>query len=267
MNKHDTDEQPRIVTVEPATLARSDVAVSAKLSEADLDRAVHEIKEISATTAAAYWAVGRKLIEVHERQLWKLRSAKGARVSPYTSFDQWAFAELRIKKDRAHEMMKVAKSFSCDQVREFGRSKLELVTRMPKELHDGLLEEIRAGASHRELKAKVVEHKAATGFVRGDDSPATKATQTHAATKARVKKKATTKTARTSERSDVAPRAREKVASVVMPTTPTSMPLIRKTDDKRIYAIKLHDCVLRVGVQGSGGKQRVEFHIALEKAP
>ena len=182
------------VDVTPSTTARADGITT---TVALLDEAVGRVRLVTAksnaSAAASYWCIGSELARVHDGKLWKLRVTDGRQA--FTGFYGWALAELGIARGRADEMMAVARAFTVEQVEAHGRSKLELVTRLPREMHAEMLASIKAGARHCEVKARVQQHNHATGHVRGDGETA-KPTKTSKATKARVtiaKQRATTR--------------------------------------------------------------------------
>lgn len=182
------------VTSDAPHVGLSDVGLKPtglRYTAADLDRYVEEVRGFYVAGAAAWIVVGKKLLYADEHKIWKLRE-KADRHAAYTAFWQWAEREVGIPKARAYEMMKVAKTFTVEQVEHYGKTMLSLVASMPVEMHADLLTDVDAGKLKTlGMKAKVQKHRAETGHVRGDDGA--KQTRTHAATAARVEKMAKAK--------------------------------------------------------------------------
>jgi hypothetical protein len=123
--------------------------LSAPICEADLNAAVKQVHELKSRAALSMWTLGRAILDIHDRQLWKVRSRQGR--PAYKSFAQFSRTELGLSKVHAFRLMAVARAFSEEQVASFGTTKLALVLQAPPEHREALLSLAKHGASTRAL--------------------------------------------------------------------------------------------------------------------
>jgi hypothetical protein len=139
------------------------------LTERELDQAIRNVEKLKVDYTGCYWQIGRMIGEIHDQQLWKLRletNEKGKAVARWKTWESFCNAELRMSPKSAGRAMNVSAQFSEDQVRLWGRSKLDLVLQAPVEARPALIEKIKAGSSKREVEEEVRKGKAESGFVR-----------------------------------------------------------------------------------------------------
>jgi hypothetical protein len=99
--------------------------------EAQLDDAVKRINSAKATTAAAYYVLGKEILHVHANNLHKHRCDEKGRPA-YKSFEDFRKSELKLPKGSVYGMMKLAKNFELQEIEKFGRSRLELILMAPE---------------------------------------------------------------------------------------------------------------------------------------
>lgn len=134
------DDEPPVAPAEPA----------AGLTEADLDAALTNFKQLQETAAGSYFALGEALGKIQESSIWRLRKDENGKPA-YVSFEQFLRAETGWTKKYAYRAMKVARVFTREQVQAFGHSKLGVLLELPEEQRAQLLE-TGEGLSKRELE-------------------------------------------------------------------------------------------------------------------
>ena len=109
--------KPKAKTAKPA-IART----------ADLDAAIAEYHRHAQTFATSAWDVGAVLVKIRDRDLWKLRLDDNG--SPrFSTFESFIREELGCSHTAAAAMMRVARSFTREDVARIGVTKLALVDR------------------------------------------------------------------------------------------------------------------------------------------
>lgn len=122
-----------------------------------LDHAVADVSRLKGEAGVAGWALGKKIAEIYDGQLWKARThADGTPM--YKHWNQFCQGELNMVPGNAYNLMDVAKAFTADQVQALGTTKLGFILKAPPEAQPQLLE---AAATHskRELEKKVAAVK------------------------------------------------------------------------------------------------------------
>jgi hypothetical protein len=163
-----TRSEPAKAIVKAAT---TDLKPASQIAtEAVLDEKVEEVRQLKSSTAVSYWKLGRVIGQIYRQDYWKLRRGEakdGAEPAPrWKSFDAFCLHELQMSPVNAHKMVDVSESYTEEQVRAFGTSKLGLILQAPEPERPALLEQARQGASKRELEAEVRKAKRETGYVR-----------------------------------------------------------------------------------------------------
>lgn len=128
-------------------------------SEADLNRRVKEIVALKAGAEASAWLLGRKIQELYDLKLWRARPHADKDGPAYRSFNQFAAAEVDLSGQQAYRLMDVAKSFTEEQVKKIGSTKLIQVLRLKEDdraklLHDIQKESLSASEVRKLVKAK-----------------------------------------------------------------------------------------------------------------
>lgn len=135
------------------------MAVTAK----DLDRAVAEVIELKSNAAESYWHLGKKLIEINEKQLWKLRVKENGKAA-YNGFDAFCQHELNMSANHAYKAIQCAQGYETpDEVRELGHTKAALLLQAAPEDRKKLTAKAKAGATKRQLEKDVKESRAKKG--------------------------------------------------------------------------------------------------------
>lgn len=164
-------------------------ASSSLRTERELDQAVANVEKLKVDSAGSYWQMGHQIAEIHTLGLWKLRvevNEKGKTKARWSTWEAFCNAELKMTPKSANAVMDVAKGFTEDQVRLWGRSKLNLVLQAPPETRAAILEKVTTGASKREIEKEVRKGKADAGYTRpsrGVRGGKTSATQKQKGTK------------------------------------------------------------------------------------
>ena len=128
-----------------------------------LDRAIEEIQLLKINAAKNYRALGLKLAELHDSNLWKLRE-EGGKVR-YASFDAFVKAEIGFMPANASDMMKVAKNYTEAQIEAVGRRKLSYVVKAPPEDRAKILEAAKnPKVTSRQIADEVKKAKKKRGY-------------------------------------------------------------------------------------------------------
>lgn len=170
---------------------------SAMTTVHDLDSAVSDIHRLKGEGALACYRLGKKIQEIHEKQLWKLRTEKddkGRDKGRWQTFEAFCNEELGISPSYAYRLRDVSSHYSEEQVLAHGTRKLSLLLEMPAEHRDRVMEEkVKAGATKAEIEKEVSRVKQETGhraIGKGRVAKAHEALREKAKTKAAAAKKA-----------------------------------------------------------------------------
>lgn len=158
---------------------------SSLISAVDLDNAIADVEKLKGSAAESYWELGKKILEINEKSLWKLRvDDKGA--AKYRGFDAFVQAELKMSPAHAYNAMECAQGYKTGaEVRELGHTKAVLILKAAPEDRPGLREQAKAGATTRKLGKAVAESRAKNGSPKKNSLKA-KAGAKGAAAKAKV---------------------------------------------------------------------------------
>jgi hypothetical protein len=141
----------------------------AGLTSKSLDEATARVIALKGESTSKMWELGKALQDIHERQLWKLRTDDKGKPT-YRSFDAYCAAEVMMSAVSCYALIKIPEHFSAEQVRELGTSKINLILKAPEEDRKALEEDVRKGGiSKEELRRKV------KGLVDKKGKPAAKA--------------------------------------------------------------------------------------------
>lgn len=112
----------------------------------ELDKAVRRIEEIKVRGARCYWELGQELLIIAEKKLWLER--RNERNDPiHGTFAQFVAAETGFTVQYANMMMRVAKTFTKEEVEKVGVRKLSVIVKLTDgELRKELAEKMKAGA-------------------------------------------------------------------------------------------------------------------------
>lgn len=136
---------------------------STKLTVDTLDKAVQDVERLKSAAAGSYWQLGRKILEVYDTQLWKLRQSEEGKAR-YKGFDAFCHHEFKMSPTHAYKLMDVAKKFSEKDVAQFGTTKLGLLLQAPPEDQPAIEKQVRAGASTKKVKEAVAGARKQKGF-------------------------------------------------------------------------------------------------------
>ena len=118
-----------------------------------LDEAVADFKKLNSGFGKTSWGIAQKLTQIYESDLWKARRNEKGEVA-YKTFEDFTRAELGIGRKYAQNLMRICANFTEADLIEHGTSKLQLVVSAPAEMREQLLEEVKAGASKRQIAEK-----------------------------------------------------------------------------------------------------------------
>lgn len=128
-------------------------------TEADLNRRVKDIIALKVGAEASAWLLGRKIQELFDLKLWRARPHSEKDGPAYRSFNQFVAEEIDISGQHAYRLMDVAKSFSEEQVKRIGSTKLLQVLRLDegdraKLVHDIQKDELSVSEVRKLVDAK-----------------------------------------------------------------------------------------------------------------
>lgn len=172
-----------------ATTPKAGKGALAKFTDRDLDKAVEEVIRLKTVGAQNYYELGQKILEINEKNLWKLRVDEDNKAR-YSGFDAFVHHELKMSSTNAFNMIAWARQYSEKDVAQMGRTNAALIMKAPPEDRKALTELAKAGASRRTIEKKVTEAKKKRNYEGG--SARAKAGAKGA--KARAEKIAKTKT-------------------------------------------------------------------------
>lgn len=125
--------------------------ITTPMTEGDLNVAVLRVRELKLSAAERLWELGDAVKRIFDTELWKQRTSD-AGVPKYKTWGQFSEAELAITHSYSFKLMDVAATFTRDEVRMLGPTKLYITLTVPKgEKQAKLLQAAGAGASARDL--------------------------------------------------------------------------------------------------------------------
>lgn len=167
------DRPPKMAIVKNSQLPPELVNITVDV----LDKATAEIIKLKTGSAKAMWELGVKIREVHDRQLYKLRTNDDGKPT-YRTFEQYCAAEVQMSGNACYDLIKVAEHYTQETVALLGTSKLRLILKAPEEDRAALEQKAMAGASTNALrrdvktkKKKTVAPKAERTTVTGKPAP------------------------------------------------------------------------------------------------
>jgi hypothetical protein len=131
----------------------------------DLDAAVEKVLYLKTETARGYWELGRKISEIYDARLWKLRVREDGKTR-YTAFAKFCEVELLMSEKNARMMMAAAASYSADDIEKIGRTNIGLILQAAPKDRPHLESAAKAGASSREVKSLAQESRKRTGYAK-----------------------------------------------------------------------------------------------------
>jgi len=137
-----------------------------------LDRAVAELKSLRREESANAWKIAFKLTQVYESDLWKTRRNEQGDVA-YRSFEQFTKTELGIGRKYAQDILQICSRFTEAEILETGPTKLRLVLAAPEKDQKKLLDDIKQGASSRDLERKIRPNSKARHLKKAADQETT----------------------------------------------------------------------------------------------
>ncbi len=148
--------------------AASAPTVAKTSSTRELDKAVERIKKIKADGAVAYWTLGREVLEVNEKQLWKMRVNEDGKAA-YKSFDQFVHHELNMSSSYAYSAIDVARHYkTVEEVRALGsKTKAMLVLKVPTEDRQAIIDNAE-NMSTQQIRDAAKESRAKHGSPKKD---------------------------------------------------------------------------------------------------
>ena len=121
-----------------------------KHTEADLNVAVARVQELKLAASERLWELGEAVKHIFDTELWKQRAVEDG-APKYKTWGMFAETELGITHSYSFKLMDVASSFTREEVRLLGPTKLYLTLTVPKEKQAKLLAAAGEGASVKEL--------------------------------------------------------------------------------------------------------------------
>lgn len=165
------------------------------LTVKDLDNAVQTVRRLKVDASLNCWDLGKTLADVHERQLWKLRTDDRG-VALFKSFDRWCIREVNITSKWAKELIKVAEHYRREQIARLGPTKCSVLLQLPAGKARDDAEAAAQSQSVSQLKAAVGQHPNKLTKIAPPKSPGrprkSDDTDTHISIVGRVQRKKTT---------------------------------------------------------------------------
>lgn len=142
----------------------------------DLDKAVSEVarlsKEISESifdAAESHYQLGKKLLEMNEGQLWKMRVDPDTKKPAYKSWDQFVTRELNMSPQQSYAAIDIARGYdSSDTLRAIGQTKAWRILQAAPQDRAALIEEAKQGATVRQINTKVQKSRKKHGSPKKD---------------------------------------------------------------------------------------------------
>jgi len=159
------EEKPEVVQ---AIVEGKPAATSVeKRSERDLNTAVEQVQILKAKGAVTLWELGAKIKEIHDKQLYKLRTDDAGKPR-YKGFESFVNNELGMSASNAYELMDVSAKFTEQQVKTFGTSKLGLLLKAPEESRAEILDKVEKNKlSANEVRQEVRKARESVGIKSG----------------------------------------------------------------------------------------------------
>ncbi len=136
------------------TLAKTGGSSITPTNVKELDQVTRRLRGLIADTMTSHWKLGRELASVMKTGVYKYRVKDGVPV--HSNFGAYCATELGLSSQYSRSLMSVAETFSEQQVRDVGVTKLKFIARVPEETRAELLAKA-SGLSTRELEAEVQE--------------------------------------------------------------------------------------------------------------
>ncbi len=153
LTRADSRPEPTTAIVKVAPAKAS--FISGRASETDLDARVARITVLKTAGAVALWELGNELNRMKDEGLWMLRLNELGTKQRWNSFEAFCHAELLMTPGNARELMRTSRNYTRDLVTQFGTKKLLLALQAPPEDRKRLEEQIKAGASKRDIEKAV----------------------------------------------------------------------------------------------------------------
>ena len=150
-----------LVQTAPATI----VVEGKKQTVKDLDKAIAEVRRLGGERAASHFELGRKILEINESKLWKLRMGEDGKTPLYKSFEAFVHHELSMSPSHAYNAIECAKNYaSADEIRQLGgTSNAVLILKAAPADRPRLVEKAKSGATKREMAKEVAESRKKNG--------------------------------------------------------------------------------------------------------
>jgi len=156
------EEDDAQIEVAKAIAAPLAVVAATLTGEKKLDEALKRIEALKGGVTVSLWGVGREIKVIYDAQLWLQRTEDGK--PAHKSFDAFVHKELGgFSKSTTYWLMDIAEAFTEAQVLAYGRTKLGLILKAPKEDRALLLDKVKAGIGKRALSEEVDKARAEAG--------------------------------------------------------------------------------------------------------
>lgn len=121
----------------------------------DLDAAVEEIHALKGNMYVGAHQLGVKLDILATSQLWKQRVDNDGTSSKYKNFGVFVETECGVSKTYAYKLIDVSRTYTEEQVKKFGASKLGIIVSAPAEMQADMMKKLEEGATQDVLLAEV----------------------------------------------------------------------------------------------------------------
>lgn len=143
------EQKPTVGIATKGAAIAKDVPAALAAQADELDTKLRRIDELNRGAHALSYDIGAVCREIRDKQLYRGRG--------YTSFTQFAAAELPFKRESALRLVSMVEKYTREEYEEIGYSKLRLIGAVDDniELKEELIAEVRAGANTRQLAEKI----------------------------------------------------------------------------------------------------------------
>lgn len=117
----------------------------------DLDRALAKAVKHGGNAAKEIWTYGQVMLEIYGKALWRLRKDEAGNPK-YSTWNKFCSDELKMSAQQVYRAMGVSKTYDAETIAQVGVSKLSLTLTQPEDERKRMLEEIKGGASKRDLE-------------------------------------------------------------------------------------------------------------------
>jgi hypothetical protein len=120
------------------------------------DKLVEDVIPLKADTDVSQWMLGQKISQIFKTKAWMARQDPETGKPKYRSFNQFCAEELDLSAAYSYQLMDVASTFTEEQVRAIGASKIRPILRLPEAKRPELIARIlRENLSKAQIQQEI----------------------------------------------------------------------------------------------------------------